>query len=386
MVQRSQHSKGRKQMLRTASIKLVPSAEQAGALAALHSAFGDGCNRMVPDVIAYRCWNRVALHHLVYRRIREETSLGAQMVCNAIFAVAKAYRSQKQLGKITKEVVPRIRFDRASVHFDKRTYSLKGEALSLYTLEGRIKVAMVLGDHQRRILAGGRLKEAELVYRQGQWFFNLVVESDTPVPRSGSLTVGVDVGENNLAATSTGKIWGGGKHRHQRDCYLALRRRLQSNGSESARQLLSKVSGRERRHVGHINHEVSQAIVQEAAQCGASRISMEDLTNIRGRIRARRRVRCRLHRWAFRQLQSFVRYKGEAAGLTIYYQEPAYTSQTCSRCGALGVRLRHLFFCPPCGLRAHSDVNASRNLARMDGAIAPSRAEVNQPNVAQPPW
>src|SRR5205823_3963340 len=128
---------------------------------------------------------------------------------NAIRAVCNAYKAQKTLGRIGKDAVPVVRFDRASVHYDKRTYTWKDDALSLNTLDGRIRVAMSPGEHQRRILQFGRPKEAELVFRQGHWFFNLVVEGEDPQPIASGPTMGVDVGENNLAATSLGKVFGG---------------------------------------------------------------------------------------------------------------------------------------------------------------------------------
>ena len=369
-------------MLRTASIRLNVDPEQAAALMALQSAYADACNRLVPTVVEHRCWNRVALHHLAYARLRKETPLGAQMVCNAIFSVCKAYKAQKKLGRIRKDApVPAVHFNRASVHFDKRTYSIHGERLSLYTLSGRITVTLVTGEHQRRIMASGKAKEAELVCRRGRWYFNLVVESDDADPIPSGPVMGVDVGENNLAATSTSKVWGGGELRHKRDGYLALRRRLQSNGSQSARQKLRQVSGKERRRVTHINHETSKAIVAEARRIGASRIVMEDLCHIRDRIQAGKRVRARLHGWAFRQLQTFVEYKARAVGIAVEYVNPAFTSQTCSNCGSIGERVRHRFVCKKCGLRAHADGNASRNLARIGSGAPLPRAAVNTPDV-----
>jgi IS605 OrfB family transposase len=371
-------------MLRTASIRLNVDPNQAAALMALQSAYADACNRLVPVVMEHRCWNRVALHQLTYARLRKETLLGSQMVCNAIFSVCKAYQAQKELGRIKKDApVPAIRFNRASVHFDKRTYTLKGDNLSLYTLSGRIAVKMVLGAHQRRIIESGLAKEAELIWRKGRWYFNLVVESDEADPITSGPVMGVDVGENNLAATSTGKVGGGGELRHRRDRYLALRRRLQSNSSQSAKQRLRQVSGKERRRVAHINHEVSKQIVLEAQQVGAARIVIEDLTHIRARIKAGKRVRARLHRWAFRQLQTFVEYKAKAAGIAVEYVNPAFTSQTCSCCGALGRRIKHRFVCDQCGFRAHADCNASRNLARIGSGAPLPRAAVNTPNVGE---
>src|SRR5262249_33054318 len=160
------------------------------------------------------------------------------------------------------------------------------------------------------------------------------------------------VGENNLAATSTGRIWGGGELRFERDQHLALRRRTQRNGSESARQLLRKVSGRERRHMRHVNHVASRQIVIEATSLGARAIAMEDLTRIRERIKAGTRVRARLHRWAFRQLQEFVAYKAAEFGIVTVFVNPAYSSKTCYQCGQIGLRVKHCFSCD-CGRRAH---------------------------------
>jgi IS605 OrfB family transposase len=369
-------------MMRTASIRLSASPQQDAALRALQHAYADACNRLVPIVREKRVWNRVALHNLAYSMLRQNTPLGSQMCCNAIFSVCKAYKAQKALGRIRKDrPVPEIRLDRASVHFDKRTYTIKDETVSLYTLDGRITVPMRLGEHQRRILESGQAKEAELVFRKDRWFLNLVVESGDADSVTSGPVVGVDVGENNLAAISLGKVFGGGRLRHERDRYLALRRRLQSNGSQSAKQKLRQVSGKEARRVKHINHETSKAIVAAAVAAGARKIVLEDLTHIRARIKAGKRMRARLHRWAWRQLQTFVEYKAKACGIAVEYVEPAYTSQTCSSCGGLGQRSKHRFECPHCGLRAHSDLNASRNLARIGSGAPLPRAVVNTPNV-----
>src|SRR5256886_7003648 len=94
-------------MMRTACIRLNVTPEQAVRLSALRTAYADACNRLVPLVQAARCWNRVALHQLGYRALRQQTSLGAQMACNAIFSVCKAYRSQAALGRIPQDTPDR---------------------------------------------------------------------------------------------------------------------------------------------------------------------------------------------------------------------------------------------------------------------------------------
>jgi IS605 OrfB family transposase len=370
-------------MKRTISIKLATSPDQDRRLILLQREFARACNVLVPFAVDNACKNRVALHHLGYYNVREVVpDLGSQMACNAVAAVAQSYKSLiANNPKFKKTVWPLIKFRVTnSVHFDKRTYSIKGNAISLFTTQGRIIVPLQLGEFQKGFLERGIPKEAELICRKGKFFFNLVLDLPEVAVRDDGAVAGVDLGENNIAAISTGKLFGGGKLRHDRDKFLALRSRLQRNGSQSARQLLKKVSGREARHVTHVNHEVSKSIVAEAVRNECSTITMEDLTNIRKRIKAGKRMRSRLHRWAWAQLQTFVAYKAEAAGIGVEFVNPAYTSQTCSACGSLGNRAKHRFSCT-CGSLAHSDLNASRNLARLGATAVASTGLVNRPNV-----
>jgi IS605 OrfB family transposase len=370
-------------MKRTISIKLETSPEQDRRLVLLQQEFARACNALVPFAVSNSCKNRVNLHHLGYYSVRGSVpDLGSQMVCNTVAAVAQSYKSLLANNpKFKNTVWPLINFrDAGSVHFDKRTYSIKGNAISLYTTEGRIIVPMKPGEFQKQFLNTGNPREAELVSRKGKFYFNLVLDLPDVAMKEAGAVAGVDLGENTIAAISTGKLFGGGKLRHNRDKFLALRGRLQRNGSQSARQLLKKVSGREARHVKHVNHEVSKAIVAEAVRNKCSTITMEDLTNIRKRIKAGKRMRSRLHRWAWRQLQAFVAYKAEAAGIGTLFVNPAYTSQSCSVCGSRGIRVKHRFSCT-CGTLAHSDLNASRNLARLGATAVASTGSVNRPNV-----
>ena len=359
---------------RTASILIEADAAAFSALVDVQAAYANACNLLVPVVVENRCWNRVALHNTAYDWLRPQTPLGSQMVCNTFRTVCGAYASMRSNGEIKDdEPVPVANFSAASVHYDARTYTMRGDSLSLRTLGGRVDVKLRIGKHQQRLLDWSKPKEAELVFRKGRIYFNLVLEKEIKFKGSGPV-VGLDVGENNLAATDTGKIWGGGELRHKRNRYLAQRRRLQSNGSGSARQLLRKVSGRESRRVRHENHVVSKAVVAEAVRVGARCISMEDLTRIRDNIRAGLRVRARLHGWAFRQLQDFVAYKAAAVGIACLFGGPAYSSQDCSGCAVRGKRHKHRFRCPN-GHQFHSDVNAARNHARRGEQMLADGAE-----------
>jgi IS605 OrfB family transposase len=102
---------------------------------------------------------------------------------------------------------------------------------------------------------------------------------------------------------------------------------------------------------------VNKEIAAEAKRVGAGACGMEDLTHIRDRIKAGLRVRTRLRRWAFRQLQDFTRYKLADIGVAAIGTNPAHTSQDCSIDGARGIRRKHRFRCPH-GHQFHSDVNS----------------------------
>lgn len=111
---------------------------------------------------------------------------------------------------------------------------------------------------------------------------------------------------------------------------------------------------------------------------GAKTIVLEEMTNIRKRIKGNKRIRSPLHRWSWYELQQFVEYKAEAKGISILYVNPAYTSQKCSVCDCFGKRHKHLFNCSNCGSYQHTDRNASVNLLKLGESVVSSMAPVNR--------
>jgi IS605 OrfB family transposase len=73
-------------------------------------------------------------------------------------------------------------------------------------------------------------------------------------------------------------------------------------------------------------------------------------------------TRRRLTLWQRQLFQWAANGKAQEAGLAVAEVNPAYTSQTCSRCGLRGQRKRHACTCPSCGHTAHGDVNAAVNI------------------------
>ena len=141
-------------------IPLKVSSEQLQRLQALQHGFAKLCNALAPLVQSTRVWNRVALHHLTYRQLREQfPEMGSQMVCNAIYSVSRTCRvvfqhpaSPVHLDKLGHRPLPLLRFaDSCPVYFDRHTLSLKAGRLSMFTLDGRMHFDLQLDprDEQR---------------------------------------------------------------------------------------------------------------------------------------------------------------------------------------------------------------------------------------------
>ncbi len=166
---------------------------QVERLRALQKGFAQVCNALTPVVQRTRVWNRVALHHLAYRTLREQfPDMGSQMVCNAIYSVSRSCRmvfqtpgSPFNLERLGGGPLPLLKFsDDCPVYFDRHTLSLKPGQLSMYTLDGRIYFALTLRPEAENALRTGKLREIVLA-RNGSGGFELVFQLDNEAALSG---------------------------------------------------------------------------------------------------------------------------------------------------------------------------------------------------------
>ena len=155
-------------------VPLNTTPEQFARLQALQSAFAQVCNALAPEVQRTRVWNRVALHHMHYRALREKfPALGSQMVCNAIYAVSRTSRlvfqmpaSPFYLAKLGVKPLPLLQFaSSCPVYFDRHTLSIKGAKLSLFTLDGRMHFELTLPETQLALFKVAKLREISLTRR-----------------------------------------------------------------------------------------------------------------------------------------------------------------------------------------------------------------------------
>ncbi len=372
----------------TISCKLKVSASQAAKLDATLDAFAQALNwvnQNTPEKVV----NAVKLQSLCYYEIRARFGLSsnlAQQVCRRLAGSRKVAQQRNR---------PVKAFKGGFVTYDARIFSFREKdwTVSLTTVEGRERFELAIGDYQRAALTGTTPKAATLVKRQdGSYSIQICVEQNTPEPQAASKVIGVDLGRRDIAHTSEGDSWNGQQLTKVRDHYSWLRAVLQqkaSKGTRSSRrrcrELLQRLSGREKRFQAWVNHCISKAMVSRA-KATDSAIALEDLTGIRGRTNHQPRSkteRRRSNSWAFYQLRRFLEYKANKAGVKVMLVPPAYTSQTCHKCLHIhpdpnqSYRKGKWFRCEHCGWEGDADYNGANVIALL-GAV------VNQPPYIPP--
>ena len=297
-------------MQQVVCVRLLPHPEQIDALRASQAHFASICQFVADRAQAAKIKDQYTLRKAAYYEARRSCHSGSQTTQLAIKQVASAYKTLSRLGRLSADKpwpTLNYRADGACA-YDARTYRAIEGGFSLLTPVGRIRVPCLLGKQQRRLAGLGTPQEARLVTTRGKWCLHIVIRSPDAASVASDDVMGVDLGELTMAATSSGLIEPANRMKHDRDMARRHRARLQRQGTQSAKQTLCKVKGREARYARHHNHVVSRRLVQEAQRLGVGTIALEDLTHIRDRIKAGRRMWARLHRWPWRQLQTFVAY------------------------------------------------------------------------------
>lgn len=179
-------------------IPLNADPQQTQQLRALQQAFAEVCNALSPLARETRCWNRVALHHLSYRQLRERfPQLGSQMICNAIYSVSRSCRQVYQspaspfnLARLGAQPLPLLQFaPSAPVYFDRHTLNIRAGQLSMFSLDGRLRFQLAISAEDEQRFQQKKLREIAMV-SQGEVFslhFHFSVESAQATPPDPAL-------------------------------------------------------------------------------------------------------------------------------------------------------------------------------------------------------
>ena len=321
--------------------------------------------------------NKTKMQKLVYNQVREQFGLSANLAIQALRRVC----SNRKTARVKNRNVRK--FSLTSATYDARIFSFRelDWSISIKLLTNRVKIPLHIGNYQRGILKGQDPKSATLVKRRnGDYYIHINLEHDVPDPIATKKVLGLDLGRVDICHTSEGDKWNGKNLKAKRNHYAWLRLILQkkaSSGTRSSRrrcrQLLQRLSGKEKRFQQHVNHVISRRLVDQAATSGQA-IAIEDLTGIRERTNQKPRSKTeRRHSnsWSFFMLRQFLTYKCVLKSVPLILVNPAYTSVSCHKCLHIGKRNGKSFRCvnPECLNRCDPDYQGALNIAALGRSI-----------------
>ncbi|HVB76139.1 MAG TPA: transposase [Ktedonobacteraceae bacterium] len=249
-------------------VQLNPTPEQARLLQrTLHE--HTACFNTVARLgFASKCSNGVELHKETYYPLRAAfPDLPAQLVCAARVKATEAVKSALTWAKKHEAAYPR---------------------------------------HAGQYI-GSKVCSTDLCLRKGRYFLHIVVSIAAPPVSPSQEVIGVDLGLNRPAVTSTRQFLGERRWKEQERRIFRLRRKLQKNGSKSATRHLKNLSGQLFRLRRDHDHVLSKRVVQHAMP--GCTIVLENLTNIRERVTHKHgEGQRRMHCWSFAQFYAFLSY------------------------------------------------------------------------------
>jgi IS605 OrfB family transposase len=356
---------------RTVPVKLGVTDEQADLLHETTDEFLWAANYVV-DAAWDGEWAETrssVLHDMTYDAVREQTRLHSNHVqsardraVDALDSVVATWSTGKYASLPT--------FTTPFCEYNQRNATFQDDHASLSTVDGRVTVEYVLPDESRDTPHSEYLRSeqwettgATLHYRRGEFYLQVRTKADVddPDPAENGTVLGVDLGVENIAVTSTGVFWPADELNHWRREYVQRRRSLQECGTRWAHENVQAVGRKETGRFEQSLNRVANELLSEATENGCTVIAFENLTGIRDRLPDARTF----HEWAFRRLYEYVSYKAEERGIRVEEVNPKNTSRRCSSCGFTHENNRpsqDIFCCQSCGYENHADYNAAKNI------------------------
>ena len=369
---------------RTASVKLVVPDERRDDLHDSAQQFLHCANRA-----SEFCWSdrsytecvtaNTTARNALYDDLRDETDLTANLVQEAIRRAVQAVKGCVERWKNGKRV-SQPNFTSWSMLYDKRSATFYQNKVSLSTVNGRVECGFELPSdsptpYDQYVLSEEfEFRASTLQYDavDDEFYFHITTRkydsdgdgnsSEVSEDAKHQPVLGIDLGVNSLAVSSTGRFWQGDDYDHWCREFEKRRGETQERGTQAAHNAVLRLGKREEAWRKQYIHTVANEVVSEALAHGCDVIVFEDLTDIRERLSQAEWH----HVWAFRRLFEYVSYKAPESDISVEQVEPNHTSQRCSRtdCGFTHEDNRHgeRFCCQKCGYEVNADYNGAKNI------------------------
>ena len=233
------------------------------------------------------------------------------------------------------------------------------------------------------------IPKAITIKREGtKWWLSVrcVGVPAEPRPTTGR-DVGIDLGVENLVATSHGELVEGERFGARAKSQLALAQRKleqQQRGSKRRAAHLARIGQLHRKIANqrlNASHQLSRRLVNEYDLIAIENLAIKQMTRapkakpdpnrpgeyLPNGAAAKALLNRSILDAAWGQLASQLLYKAESAGRAVVTIDPRHTSQTCAQCGHVNAGNRvsqSTFRCRRCGHTDHADLNAACNILR----------------------
>jgi IS605 OrfB family transposase len=320
--------------------------------------------------------NKRQVRDALYSDLREETELQSQLVQAAIRRAVEALKGVVERWKKGQRV-SRPTFTAETMDYDTRSATFYRNKASLSTVEGRVELPFVLPaesptPYERYVLSENyEFHESTVRYDPAtdEFYLNIStrrIDGDDEVPADtghpDQTVLGIDLGVDSLAVSSTGTFWQGDDYDHWCREFEKRRGEMEQRGTQAAHNALLRLGKREEAWRKQYLHTVANELVTEAVEHDCDVIVFEELTDIRERLPQAKWH----HVWAFRRLYEYVSYEAPERSVSVEQVAPNHTSQRCSRtdCGFTHDDNRHRehLECQKCGYEVNADYNAAKNI------------------------
>jgi IS605 OrfB family transposase len=199
---------------------------------------------------------------------------------------------------------------------------------------------------------GWKLRNGVRLYkREGRYYIDVCFEKEVPIKKKG-VKVGCDTGYKKLAVFSDKQVIG-------RDLEKKIEKiGRKKQGSKSFKRALKERDEYINREIKKLDFKKINGVVFER---------LKDLKKGMAKKRVfRKEFRSKLQRWVYSYFLGRMKQSLEVVGVQYLEIDPAYTSQTCSKCGNKDKKSRNgeVFKCVTCGYSLDADYNASLNILK----------------------
>lgn len=202
-----------------------------------------------------------------------------------------------------------------------------------------------------------------LTVKIGPSFIQFTYEREEAPKKQAGKTLGIDLGYNKLITTNEGTIYGA----ELKSIYTRLANK--KRGSKNYTQLLQ-----------HKKDEINRA-TKSLLNENIHTLYCEDLKELRKSSRMASTQLNKQQYFTYAQVLAKLESLSEEEGFYLTRVNPAYTSQTCSKCGEIHKESRsgECFKCVTCGMFMDADINAAINILHR-GAYGPPATENSSGN------